>query len=377
MSNTINRIIDLAIQIQQIPAPTFHESKRAEFVRGLFVNEGLSNVSIDEVGNVYGLLKVERQTRRAEFIEGSNVKPLIISAHTDTVFPFDMDLSIRREADKIYGIGIGDNSMGVTALLGLIWLIRERKINLGGDIWFVANVCEEGLGDLRGMRVIVERFGSQALGYLVLEGMALGHVYHRAVGVKRYRITARTKGGHSWSDYGQLSAIHELSKLVVQLTSLELPKEPRTTMNVGRISGGTSINVIAAEASLELDLRSEGQRNLEKLIAEVEKLIREAGRPGLSFETDVIGQRPAGELNPDHPIIKLAEECVREQGLEPSLTTGSTDANIPLSKGYPALVLGVSTGGGAHTKDEFINTAPVAQGMEQLVRFVEKVFGSS
>jgi tripeptide aminopeptidase len=367
MTNTIQRIIELAIQIQQIPAPTFDESKRAEFVREVFSSEGLSDVSIDEVGNVYGLL-----TSPKKLIAKS--QPLIISAHTDTVFPLDMALKVRREAGKVYGIGIGDNSLGVAGLVGLIWMIHERNIQLNGDIWFVANVCEEGLGDLRGMKAVVERFGSDVLAYLVLEGMALGHVYHRAVGVKRYRIKAITRGGHSWSDYGQLSAIHELSKLVVQLTSIQLPREPRTTMNVGKISGGTSINVIAPEAWLELDLRSEGQESLAKLVSDAEKLIRGANKPGLSMEAEVIGQRPAGELSQNHPLIKLAMDCVRKQGLEAVLTTGSTDANIPLSKNIPALVLGVSTGGGAHTKDEFINTAPIEKGMEQLVMFVEKVW---
>jgi len=367
MTNTIQQIIELAIQIQQIPAPTFNESKRAEFVRDTFLKEGLKDVSIDEVGNVYGLLSSSKPLT-------ANSQPLIISAHTDTVFPLDMDLKVRREADKVHGIGIGDNSLGVAALVGLIWMLRERKIKLNGDVWFVANVCEEGLGDLRGMKAVVDRFGDNVLAYLVLEGMALGHVYHRAVGVKRYRVTAKTKGGHSWSDYGHLSAIHELSKLVVQLTSLQLPKEPRTTMNVGKISGGTSINVIAPEASLELDLRSEGQESLAKLVSDAEKLIREASKPGLKVEPEAIGQRPAGEMSPNHPLIQLAEECLREQGLDAVLTTGSTDANIPFSKNFPALVLGITTGGGAHTKDEYINTAPVEKGMEQLVSFVERVW---
>jgi len=375
MTDTVQRIIELALQIQQIPAPTFHESRRADFVRGLFEQEGLKQVSVDEVGNVYGLLSMETQsTNPATSHEKSNAKPLVVSAHLDTVFPIEMDVSARRENSLVHGIGIGDNSMGVAALMGLVWLIRERKINLKGDLWLVANVCEEGLGDLRGMKAVVERYGEHVLAYLVLEGMALGHVYHRAVGVKRYRITARTKGGHSWSDYGQLSAIHELSKLVVQLTSLELPKEPRTTMNVGKISGGTSVNVIAPEAWLELDLRSEGQAALEKLIAKVENMIHEASKPKLSLEVEVIGMRPAGELDPDHPLIELAEDCVRQQGLEAILTTGSTDANIPLSKGFPALVLGITMGGGAHTRDEFIKTAPVAQGMEQLVSFVKRAW---
>jgi acetylornithine deacetylase/succinyl-diaminopimelate desuccinylase-like protein len=371
MPDTIQRIIDLAIHIQQIPAPSFHESKRAEFVRGLFEREGLREVNIDAVGNVYGILsRTASASQPTEGIAPSNSKPLVVSAHLDTVFPFEMDLAVRRETGVLHGIGIGDNSLGVAALIGLIWLIRERKIDLKGDIWFVANVGEEGLGDLRGMKVV----GENVLAYLVLEGMALGHVYHRAVGVKRYRLTAKTRGGHSWSDYGQLSAIHELSKLIVQLTSLTLPREPRTTMNVGKISGGTSVNVIAPEAWLELDLRSEGQAALENLIANVERMIHAASKPALRIEAEVIGVRPAGELDPDHPLIRLAMECVRKQGLDATLTTGSTDANVPLSKGFPALVLGITVGGGAHTKDEFIKTVPVLQGMEQLVCFVKRAW---
>jgi acetylornithine deacetylase/succinyl-diaminopimelate desuccinylase-like protein len=202
----------------------------------------------------------------------------------------------------------------------------------------------------------------------------LGHVYHRAVGVKRYRVTARTKGGHSWSDYGRPSAIHELAKLVVQLSSLELPTHPRTTMNVGKISGGTSVNVIAAQSSLDLDLRSEGQETLAGLVATAERLIRNANRPDVSVEMKVIGQRPAGEISVHHPLVRLGEECLREQGLGVVLTSGSTDANVPLSKGYPAIVLGISTGGSAHTVHEFIHTEPIAAGMEQLARFVEKVW---
>src|SRR6266487_328717 len=332
MKNIAERVIERAIEVQQISAPTFAEKERAEFVRSLFLEEGLTDISMDEVGNVYGLLsKVQSQK--------SKVKPLIVTAHLDTVFPQETDLKVKHEGEKIFGPGLGDNSLGVAALFGLLWTLRERKIELGGDIWFIANVGEEGLGDLRGMKAVVERFGADVQVYLILEGLALGHVYHRAVGVKRYRVTARTTGGHSWSDYGKPSAIHELAKLVVQLTSLELPGHPRTTMNVGKISGGTSVNVIAAEAMFELDLRSEGQESLAELVAAAEKLIRHANRHGVSVEADVIGQRPAGEMSPDHPLVKLAEECLREQGLEPALITGSTDANIPLSRGYPAIVL--------------------------------------
>ncbi|MGZ9223060.1 MAG: M20/M25/M40 family metallo-hydrolase [Anaerolineales bacterium] len=365
MSDIVNRIIERAVEIQQIPAPTFDEKQRGEFVRNLFSAEGLQDVSMDAVGNVHGRYPGDGSL---------HVQPLIVSAHLDTVFPWGTDLRVSREPGLIHAPGLGDNSLGVAALFGLLWMLRARNIQPAGDLWVVANVCEEGLGDLRGMKAVVERFAGDVQAYLILEGLALGHVYHRAVGVKRYRITARTTGGHSWSDYGKPSAIHELSKLIVQLTSLVLPTSPRTTMNVGKISGGTSVNVIASEASLELDLRSEGQGSLADLIGAVDQLIHNASRHGLRVEADVIGQRPAGEISSNHPLVKLAEECLREQGLNPIHTSGSTDANVPLSKGYPAIVLGVSTGGSAHTVQEFIHTEPVRKGMEQLVRFVERVW---
>jgi acetylornithine deacetylase/succinyl-diaminopimelate desuccinylase-like protein len=372
-------VIELAIQIQQIPAPTFAEDARAEFVRGLFEREGLRDVSVDAVENVFGRWTMDDRPSSMVNGQSSESKPLIVSAHLDTVFPAETNLEIRREAGRVYGTGIGDNSLGVAALFGVLWGLRPSPPtplpNGEGshDVWFVANVGEEGLGDLRGMKAVVDRFGSEVKAYLILEGMALGNIYHRAIGVKRYRITAKTKGGHSWSDYGKPSAIHALSKLVVELTSMKLPAEPRTTMNVGKISGGTSINTIAAEASLELDLRSEGQESLAELISKVEQKIQEVSQPEVKFEAEIIGARPAGELSADHPLIQLAQECIREQGLEPTLTSGSTDANIPLSLGYPALVLGVTTGGGAHTMNEFINIAPIESGLRQLVSFVKNL----
>ena len=362
-NHLVNRVVELAIQIQQIPSPTFQEGKRAEFIRQLFVDEGLHKICMDEAGNVLGCFS------------GSGTKrPLIVSAHMDTVFPAETDLRIKRTSEQIHGPGIGDNSLGVASLFGLMWSLRERAVPLRGDVWFVANVCEEGLGDLRGMKAIVDRFGGEVHAYLVLEGLALGHIYHRAVGVKRYRVTARTGGGHSWSDYGQPSAVHELAKLVVALTSLTLPSHPRTTMNIGKIAGGTSVNVIASQASLDLDLRSEGRESLAELISAAEKLIFHANRPGVHVEAQVIGQRPAGEMPANNPLVLLARDCLREQGIEPGLISGSTDANVPLSKGYPAIVLGISTGGSAHTVHEYINTAPTAQGMEQLVKFVSRIW---
>jgi tripeptide aminopeptidase len=363
MDELVKRVVERAIQIQQIPAPTFHEQKRAEFVHDLFFTEGLDDLCVDETGNVF-----------ARWPGKGTEKPLIVSAHLDTVFPMETTLRVARGSDLIHGPGLGDNSLGVAALFGLLWSLREREIQPRGDIWFVANICEEGLGDLRGMRAVVDRFGGDVHAYLILEGLALGHIYHRAVGVKRYRVTARTSGGHSWSDYGQPSAVHELAKLVVELASLSLPTHPRTTMNVGRISGGTSVNVIASEATLDLDLRSEGQEALTALVAAVERLIQKANRAGVTVEAQVIGQRPAGEISANHPLVNLAKDCLHELGLDAGLISGSTDANIPLSKGYPAIVLGVTTGGSAHTIHEYINTKPIAQGIEQLVKFVSRVW---
>lgn len=195
------RVLDLAVTIQQIPAPPFGEAQRAEFVRQRFAVEGLEAVSLDALGNVFACLPGSGRS-----------KPLVVSAHLDTVFPFDTDLKVRREADRIFGPGIGDNSLGVAGLFGLLWALRQERGDqpgLPGDLWLVANVGEEGLGDLRGIRAVVERFKDEPLAYLILEGMAFGQVYHRALGVQRYRITVRTEGGHSWVDYGRHSAIHE------------------------------------------------------------------------------------------------------------------------------------------------------------------------
>jgi acetylornithine deacetylase/succinyl-diaminopimelate desuccinylase-like protein len=368
----VTRLLELAIAIQQIPAPTFFEGLRADFVRARFLAEGLQDVTLDEAGNVLARLPGR----------GRDLPPLVVSAHLDTVFSHETELRIARDpssslragSKRIHGPGIGDNSIGVAALFGLLWSLRERGETLPGDIWFAANTGEEGLGDLRGMKAILERFGARVTAYLVLEGMAFQHVYHRAVAVQRYRITATTAGGHAWSDYGQPSAVHELAALTAQIASLALPVSPRTTLNVGKVAGGTSINTIAAQASLELDLRSESQQVLADLVAHVNSLIETANRPGVRVEAESIGQRPGGSIPADHPLVQLALSCIRAQGGDPVLIGGSTDANAPLSRGLPAVVMGVTTGGGAHTLNEFIDVEPVARGMAGLVAFVSGVW---
>ena len=361
----MKKLLDLTIAIQQIPAPTFKEKKRGEFVRQLFVKEGLDEISTDDVGNIYG-----------KYPGKGMGAPLVICAHLDTVFPADTDLRIARAPSRITGPGIGDNSLAVAAMPTLIQMLREKNIQPLGDIWLVATTGEEGLGNLNGMRAVVSRFEDSPIAYLALEGMGLGYIYHRALGVRRYRISVFTEGGHSWGNYGRPSAIHELASLINKLTSIELPVVPRTTLNVGTISGGFSVNTIAAEASCELDLRSESDKALAELVRETLALIALANKPNIKVVAEEIGSRPAGEISASHPLVKLAEQSLVKQGIEPILVISSTDANIPLSRGYPAICLGVSTGGGAHTLQEYIDTAPAAQGMGQLLYFVENLWGN-
>jgi acetylornithine deacetylase/succinyl-diaminopimelate desuccinylase-like protein len=283
-------------------------------------------------------------------------------------------LRVQRQPGRIYGPGIGDNSLGVAGLFGLLWIIRRSGSQLPGDLWLVANVCEEGLGDLRGMRSVVARFQDLPLAYIVLEGMALGQIYHRGLGVRRYRIEFHTAGGHSWVDYGQPSANHELAYFVTRLTSLQLPLQPRTTLNVGVIAGGFSVNTIAAQSHLELDLRSEGIEELASLCAQVEELVKHCQRPNLQISARLIGDRPAGEMPATHPLVALVAGSLVAVGLTPALNIGSTDANIPLSLGLPAVCLGLTAGSGAHTLKEHILTNPVAQGLKQVLLTVEGAF---
>jgi acetylornithine deacetylase/succinyl-diaminopimelate desuccinylase-like protein len=373
--SVVERMINLAINIQEISAPTFQEHQRAKFIQQFFIENGLKDVVLDDIGNVYALFK------------GRGEKPpLVVSAHLDTVFPGDTNLTISRTPDKITGPGIGDNSVGLAGLFGLYWALSEADFGhhpkpvLAGDVWLVANVREEGLGNLTGMKAVVKRFGGDVLAYLILEGMSLGQIYHRGLGVRRYRISVHTKGGHSWVDYGNPSAIHELAELIVKIKNLDYPVEPRTSYNIGVITGGTSVNSIAADASIQLDLRSVDPMVLNELSHQLEELVAQSNRKGgedIHVVLEVVGERPAGEMPPDNPLVKLALKCHRVYGLKARLNIGSTDANEPLSKGYPAICMGLTTGGGSHTTREYIDIKPIGKGLGILVDFVQAVFQGS
>ena len=370
-SSISRRVIHLAEKIQQIPAPTFGEQQRAEFIKQYFVKCGIKDVVLDGVGNVY-----------ARIIGQGTGLPLVISAHLDTVFPESTDLSLSRAQGKIIGPGIGDNSLGLAALFGLYWLISEKEMvnnnapTLDRDIWLVANVGEEGLGNLFGMKAVVDQFGKDVRAYIILEGMSLGQIFHQGLGVRRYRITVNTPGGHSWVDFGQPSAIHELAELIVKIRNLDFPARPRTSYNIGTISGGTSVNTIASTANLQLDLRSVSPSVLDKISNQIEALekdtIQGAGKD-IQVTADVIGERPAGEISSDHPLVKIAEECHRANGIRAKLNIGSTDANEPLSRGYPAICIGLTTGGGVHTIHEYIDIQPVGKGLGVLYDLVHAI----
>lgn len=364
-----SEVIDLACQIQQIPAPTFHESQRAQFMAQRFQAFGLSDVQIDSTGNVLarlpGVLSPTTESRS---------RPVVLSAHLDTVHPLTASLDLKRSQERITGRGIGDNALGLAALVYTPAWFLAHMIQLPGDLWLVANVCEEGLGDLVGMKAITDRFGRLPLAYLVLEGIGLGSILHRGLGVERYKITIETPGGHSWGDFGTPSAIHNLCDLVTRLTHLPLTKEPRTTLNVGVIQGGTSVNTIAAQASIELDLRSEDEVHLKRLANEVHNLVRGIRRPPVKSSIKRIGKRQAGCLPADHPLVQAACSVLEELNIAPLLGIASTDANLPLSRGYPAICMGITNGNFAHSADEYILTAQVHKGMAQLVNLIQRAW---
>ncbi len=347
-----------AIEIQQVPAPTFAERPRSVLVSQRMQALGLDDVEIDELGNVYG--------RRPGITE----RPaLLISAHLDTVFPADTDLSIRYEGERVYGPGIGDNSVGVAGLLRLAEIYQRCDLPTQGDIWFVANVGEEGLGDLRGMRAVVERLRTRIGGVIVIEGCDFGSLHHQAIGVRRFRIEANGPGGHSWGNFGTPSAIHILVRLAARLTELQVPVSPRTTFNIGMISGGTSVNTIAHHASMLLDLRSVSSAVLSDLVSEVYRLVEEAtlDQPEVHVQISKVGDRPSGAIPREHPLVQAAVAAYQMVGAQISFQQSSTDANIPLSLGIPAICVGLTDGGNAHRTDEYILPMNLGRGMQALL----------
>ncbi|GAB4573532.1 MAG: M20/M25/M40 family metallo-hydrolase [Anaerolineae bacterium] len=352
-------ILASAILIQQIPAPTFNELVRANHVLSRFGACGLTDTGIDRLSNAAG--------RRPG--SAPELPALLVSAHTDTVFPDGTDLTIRHENDgRISGPGLGDNSLGVAALVALADILRQFDITTRRDIWFLANSREEGLGDLGGIRGFYDTHRDRLGLAIVIEGLALGRVFHRGIAVRRLRIRMFGEGGHSWQHFGRPSAIHHLLKLGAQITQLDVPETPRTTFNIGLISGGQSVNTIASEAEFYIDLRSESTDTLHALEQRIRTLVEDNSTvEGITTQIEIVGDRPAGELPADHPLVRGATSALRAVGIEATYETGSTDANLLLANDLPAVTLGITTGGNAHQHNEYINTGPLKQGMRQVI----------
>jgi acetylornithine deacetylase/succinyl-diaminopimelate desuccinylase-like protein len=239
-----------------------------------------------------------------------------------------------------------------------------------------ANTGEEGLGDLRGIKqAVADR--RDALGAVIaLEGHNLGRVTHQAVGSRRFRVTVEGPGGHSWGAFGNPSAIHVLGEIIAAIARLDVPREPKTTFNVGLIEGGVSVNTIAPRASLVLDLRSLDRGALEAVVGQVDGIVRGAATPEIRVRSEVIGDRPAGAIPVDAPIVQTTLTALRRLGVEPVLDASSTDANVPIALGIPAVCIGLTLGGHAHRTDEFIEVAPIGRGMQQLVLLVAALAGA-
>lgn len=356
------------IRICSIPATPFAEQQRAEYLAKRFRQLGLTDVAIDEEGNCIGLLK------------GSSPTPLIVaSAHLDTVFPKGTDFTVRREADRLFAPGIADDGCGLVALIAIIEALRAARIEIAGSILFVGTVGEEGEGNLRGVRHLLTRgFWSkrEIEAFLSFDGPGVDRITNRALGSRRYRVEFTGPGGHSWGDFGLPNPVHALGRAISRLAAYPAPKDPRTTFNVGSIEGGTSVNSIPAHAAMEVDLRSAGEAELRRLDAFFRRAMKEAGdeenakrRPGdspLKLEVDLIGERPSGETPADSLLVKLAIESTKLLGVEPRLDQSSTDSNLPISLGIPAITLGAGgTSGSSHTLAEWYDPRDRDKGLKR------------
>jgi tripeptide aminopeptidase len=350
----LERLISTTLAIQAIPSPTFGESRRAAFVHNALSESGLRSVETDPIGNVYAAVR------------GGSGRPVILSAHLDTVFSEEANTPAKREGQRLVGPGVGDNAIALAALIELSHDLSG--VDLPGDVWLVADVCEEGLGNLQGMKQVVARFGDEVSAYVCLEGMALGHIYHRALPVHRCRVTVTTPGGHAWIHAGRPSAIHTLLRIGAGLPGMTERSEVRTTLNVGTISGGTTVNSIAAEAHMEIDLRSESSQALRSLQERTASYAMSFADRDTNIQVETIGERPGGELAEGHALVQAALRSLQDVGeTRVSLEVGSTDASIPLSLGLPAICVGLTRGGEAHSLQEFVELEPLTRGYTSIV----------
>lgn len=344
------------VAIAEIPAPTFHEGRRSEYVGARLAELGAANVHGFGSSNVAGRL-------------GPEGKPgIALVAHLDTVFAESVGHTVTRKGDRLYGPGVGDNSAGVAGILTVLAAMRQAEVQLQRPVWFVGNVGEEGLGDLRGVRQAMTHLEGRLDAVLAIEGTMLGRLGHIAVGSRRLRVHFRGEGGHSWLDFGRPSAVHAAATAAAQIARLEVPADPRTSYNIGSIQGGDGVNVIAPSAEFVLDMRSVSAAALDHLATRVRSILDATGEEsGIAVTMEEVGNRPAGSIARDHALVEICAAAIQQVGIKPEPTAGSTDANIPLSLGVPAVALGITRGGGIHSVREWVEIAPMRQGVQQLI----------
>ena len=352
-SHNLTWINEQQVRLTEIPAPPFLEAQRAAAVKALLASSGLE-VSIDQAGNVIG-----------ELPGGNDKEVVVLSAHLDTVFPPGTDVNVHHDGDRMVAPGISDNGTGLAAVVAVARALHEARIKPQRTILFVADVGEEGEGNLRGMRELVAAYQPRLKSVLVLDGSGTEHVTTKALASRRLEAIITGPGGHSWSDFGMPNPINALVRASVRFINTKVPVSPRTTFNLGQIEGGTSVNSIPHEARLKVDIRSESEEELEKLSAALRDCVaagvrdemessRDRSKGKLEWKVDLLGSRPGGDLRADSALLaslRAADDFLNNQS---RVERSSTDANIPLSAGIDAISIGAGgNGGGAHSLQEW------------------------
>jgi tripeptide aminopeptidase len=351
------QVAEEAIRICEIEAPTFDEGDRAAYVRGRFAALGLQEVDIDAAGNVRG--------RRPGTGGGVGVA---MAAHLDTVFPRGTDVRVKREGTRLAAPGIGDNSVAVAALLAMVEALEAGGVKTAGDLHLASNTCEEGLGDLKGMKAFMADAGKKVGAAIAVEGMKVNRIIHTAVGSRRYKVTYTARGGHSWGHFPSPSAIHILGRAIADISRLEVPTDPKTTYNVGVIKGGTTVNTIAAEAEMLLDMRSVDPKSLAELERRILAILQREAREGEGqVRLDLVGDRPAGSIPASHPVVQTCRAVHAALGVTTYSEASSTDANVPLSLGIPGVCLSITEGANEHRLDEYIETGAIPTGVKGIL----------
>ena len=356
------------IKINEIPAPEFYEEKRGEYLKAIFEMYGF-RVRTDAIGNVIG-------ERPGDATKEEGKKVVLFAAHLDTVFPEGTDVKVRREGDRLMAPGISDNAAGLAALAGLARALYESRVKTERTIVLAGDVGEEGEGNLRGIRALVEAYSGRLAAVIAVDGASTEHITTQGIASRRFEVAITGPGGHSWSDFGEPNPISAVARGIVKFSAVKIPETPRTSFNFGVIEGGTSVNSIPTSAAVKIDLRSEDEAQLARL----EAALREAMQAGLKEEMAAaktndalgitfrpLGARPAGKLPDDAPMLDTVRAVDRYLGNRSRLERSSTDANIPLSVGIPAVSLGGGgTGGGSHTPAEWYNPQGRSLGLKRL-----------